>query len=174
MRGFYRGVSWTQNGSKGKGAEKYARHRVDVVAVCTLIWCWRCAGWASENRIGIRLRDFCKPGDPRLSCQQRRWEQGYRLGRKFENGKQGAYVQGRREPIIWGEFQSLCDLHDEVTFMAQGGLWHKMEKDWVVIQNEGPDLIDEMNEANMLYNENKRAFALREHEFGGHGNVRAR
>ena len=64
-------------------------------------------------------------------------------------------------------------MHDEVTFMAQGGLWHKMEKDLVDIQN-GPDLIDEMSEANVLYNENKRAFALREHEFGGHGNVRAR
>ena len=83
-------------------------------------------------------------------------------------------MQGRRERITWGEFQSLYDLHDEGTFMAKGGLWHKMENDLVDIQNEGLDLIDEMSEANMLYNENKRAFALREHEFGGHGNVRAR
>ena len=58
--------------------------------------------------------------------------------------------------------------------MAQGGLWHKMEKDLVDIQNGAPDLLDEMSDSKMLYNENKRAFALREHEFGGHGNVRAR
>ena len=46
-----------------------------------------------------------------------------------------------------GEFQSLCDLHDEGTFMAQCGLWHKMDKKLVDIRNGGPDLIDEIGDA---------------------------
>ena len=39
------------------------------------------------------------------------------------------------------------------------------------IQNGGPDLFDEISEATMLHREDKRAFALREREFGRHGNV---
>ena len=46
-------------------------------------------------------------------------------------------MQGRRVPISQGEFQNLCDLHDEGIFTAQCGPWHKMEKKLVDIQNEG-------------------------------------
>ena len=34
-------------------------------------------------------------------------------------------------------FQSLCDLHDECTFMAPCGLWHQMVKKLVYFQNRG-------------------------------------
>ena len=50
---------------------------VDVGKVRTLIWCRRCADWASEGRLSKRLRS-------RLSCQPRRLEQGYWL---VKNGK---------------------------------------------------------------------------------------
>ena len=49
--------------------------------------------------------------------------------------------------------------------MAQNG--NKL----VDIQNGGPDLFDEVNEAKMLHEEDKRAFAARRWEFGRHGNV---
>ena len=80
-------------------------------------------------------------------------------------------MQGMRVPITKGEFQSLNDLHDEGTFMAQCGQWHKMENKLVDIQNGGLDLFDEISAAKMLHNEDKRAFALREREFAGYGNV---
>ena len=84
----------------------------------------------------------------------------------METGKKdGVCVQGRRVPITRSEFQSLCDLHDEGTFMAQSGLWNKTENKLVDIQNGAPDLFDDIGEAKMLHNEDKRAFAPRE-EFG--------
>ena len=71
------------------------------------------------------MRDVCKPRDSWLS-HQLRLEQGCRLGRRMDNGKQeGVQVQGKRMPITKSAFQSLCDLHDEGTFMAQ----------WAVAQN---------------------------------------
>ena len=51
-------------------------------------------------------------------------------------------MQGRRVPITKGEFQSLCDLLDEGTFMTPCGLWPKMDKKLIHIQNGGPDLIE--------------------------------
>ena len=49
-----------------------------------------------------------------------------------------------------------------------------MEKKLVDAQDAGPDLLDEIGEAKMLHNEDKRAFALSEQEFGGHGNVQSK
>ena len=37
-------------------------------------------------------------------------------------------MQGRRVPITKSEFQCLCKLHDEGTFMARCGQCHNMEK----------------------------------------------
>ena len=74
-------------------------------------------------------------------------------------------MRGRRVPITKREFQSLCDVHDEGTFMAQCGLWHKMETKLVEIQNGGPDFFADMCEATMLHKEDKRAFDQREREF---------
>ena len=71
-----------------------------------------------------------------------------------------------------GEFQNLCDLHDEGTFIAQRGLWHKMQKKLVNIQNGGLSLLNEIREAKIMHSEDKRTFALREPEFGGHGHVK--
>ena len=79
-------------------------------------------------------------------------------------------MQGRRVPITKMNF----DLHDEGTFMAQCGRWHKMEKKLVDIQNGGPDLFFGVSEAAMIHDEDKRAFALRVREFGGHCNVRSK
>ena len=58
--------------------------------------------------------------------------------------------------------------------MAQCGRCHKMEKKLVKIQNGGPGFSDERSEAKQLHNEDKRAFALREREFGGNGNVQSK
>ena len=144
VRGVCHGLLWVkENQERGKDT----RHRwkdkivcwhhlqriVDVGKVRTLIWCRRCADWASEGRLSKRLRS-------RLSCQPRRLEQGYWL---VKNGK----LQERGCLSPKSEFQSHCDLHDEGTFMAQCGRWDKMENMWVEIQNGGPDLFDEISEA---------------------------
>ena len=135
-----------------------------------------CVGWASEkNRQGKRFREVGEPGDSRLAYQLRRLEQGSRVGRKKENGqKLGICVQGRRIPITNVEFQSLCYLHKEGTFMAQCGLWHKMDKKLVDIQNGGPDLFDELREAKLLHREDKRAHASRRREYERYGNVKSK
>ena len=113
---------------------------VDVGKVRTLIWCRRCAGWASENRSGKRVV-----------------EQEYRLGRRMEHDQtEGVYVQGRWVPITAREVHSFCNFHDEGTFMAQCGLWDKMDKKLVDTQNDGPDLFDEISEATMLHKGDKR------------------
>ena len=62
-------------------------------------------------------------------------------------------------------------MHDEGTFMAQCGQWHKMDKKLVEIQNGGPDLFDDKSKARMLHKEDKPVFALRAREFGRQGNV---
>ena len=63
-----------------------------------------------ERCVSLEIR--CRP------INSEGWlEQGYLLGR--ENGKKECiYVQGRRVPITKSEFQGLCDLHDEGTFIA--------------------------------------------------------
>ena len=71
--------------------------------------------------------------------------------------KEGVYVQGMRVPITESGFQSLCDFHDEGTFMARCGLWHKMDKKLVDILNGGPDLLDEISDAKMLCNEDQKS-----------------
>ena len=81
-------------------------------------------------------------------------------------------MHGMRVLITMGEFQNLCDLHDEGTFMAQRGLWHKMQKKFVNKKNGGLSLLNEIREAKIVHSEDKRTFALRELEFGGHGNVK--
>ena len=43
---------------------------------------------------------------------------------------------------------------------------HNMEKELVEMQIGGLDLFDERSDAKMLHSEDKRAFALREREFG--------
>ena len=40
--------------------------------------------------------------------------------------------------------------------------WHKMDKKLVDIRNGGPDLLDEISDAKMLCNEDKRAIAVKE------------
>ena len=53
-------------------------------------------------------------------------------------------------PNTVSEFQSLCGLHDDDTFMVQCGRWHNMEIKLVDVQNAGRDLFDETSEAKML------------------------
>ena len=69
------GIQQWVNENEERG--KHARHRwkdkfmggqhlqflVDVERVRTFIWCGRCAGWASENMLGKRSREVCRPGD---------------------------------------------------------------------------------------------------------------
>ena len=74
-------------------------------------------------------------------------------------------------PITNSEFQSFCDLHEEGTFMDRCGLWHTMERSWWISKMEGRDLLDDVREAQMLHNEDKRAFAVRKREYEGHGKV---
>ena len=83
-------------------------------------------------------------------------------------------VHGTRVPITKSEYQSLCDLHDEGTFMATFGLWHKTEKKWVKFQNGGPDLFDETCDAKLLHEGDIRAFASSGREYGGHGKARSK
>ena len=42
---------------------RHLQRVVDVVRLRTLNWCRRCAGWASENRLGKHLWDVCELGD---------------------------------------------------------------------------------------------------------------
>ena len=81
--------------------------------------------------------------------------------------------KGGPVPSTKSEFQSLCDLYDEGTFVAQCGRWHKTKKKLVDIQNGGPDLFDGIGEAKMLHCEDKRAFPLRERVLGRHGHVQS-
>ena len=119
------------------------------------------AGLQRINGSGKRLRDVCRPGDSEFAHLLRELEQCYRSGTGMENCQtEGVYVQGRRVPITENEFQSLCGLHDDGTFKAQSGLWHKMERKLVEIQNGGPVLFDEMSEAKMLHNRDKTSFSL--------------
>ena len=86
----------------------------------------------------------------------------------MENGKkEGVYVQGRRVPTTKGEFQSLCDLHDEGTFMAQCGPWHKMDKKLVDIQNGGLDLMDEIRDSKCCAMKIKEPWLQRKHDVCG-------
>ena len=88
--------------------------------------------------LGNRPRDLCKPGVSELAYQSRKLEQGYRLERRMEDDqKEGFYVQRRRVPITDREFQSLCHLQEEGTFMAQRGLWRTMERSWWISKMEG-------------------------------------
>ena len=80
----------------------------------------------------------------------------------MDDGEKGVYVQGMRVPITNGDFQSLCDFHDGGTFMVRCGLWPKMDKKLVHIRNGDPDLIDEISDAKMLCNGDKRAIAAKE------------
>ena len=57
-------------------------------------------------------------------------------------------------------------MHDEGSFMAQCGQRYKMENKLAEIQNGELGLFDEMSEAKMLHNQDRRAFALRKREFG--------
>ena len=50
-------------------------------------------------------------------------------------------------------------------------LVNNMEKELVKMQNGGPDLFDEPGDWKMLHNEDKRAFALRERQFGRYCDV---
>ena len=58
--------------------------------------------------------------------------------------------------------------------MDQCGLWYKMDKKLVDIQNGGPDLFDELREAKLLHREDKHARALRRPEYQRHGNVESK
>ena len=88
----------------------------------------------------------------------------HKAKKRGENGKkEEVSVQGRRVPITESEFQSLCDVPDEGTFMAQCELWQKWKRGWSVFRME--DLFDEMSEAKMPRKGDTRAIAPR--EFGG-------
>ena len=79
MRSLYNGVPGVCNGLKRVGEN--TRHGWND----TPVWCRRCAGYASECRLGKRLKDVCRSRDSRLAYHLRRLEQGYRLGRNIEN-----------------------------------------------------------------------------------------
>ena len=82
--------------------------------------------------------------------------------------------KGGPVPCTKSEFQSLCDLDDEGTFMAQCGRWHKTEKKLVDTQKGGLDLFVEISEAKMLHRADRRAFPLRERVLGRHGHVQSK
>ena len=77
--------------------------------------------------------------------------------------KEGVYVQGRRVPITKGEFQSLCDLLDEGTFMTPCERYHKMDKKLVDIQNGGLDLMDEIRDSKCCAMKIKEPWLQRKH-----------
>ena len=79
------GHSWKDKFVGGHHLQRAA----DVGRLRTLKWCRRCAGKAWENRLGKRLRDVGKPGDPRLSYQVRLLEEDYRIERQMENCRRG-------------------------------------------------------------------------------------
>ena len=91
-------------------------HRsVDVLWVRTSTWCRRCTGWASEKMLRKWLRDVCKFGDTRLSYELSMLEQGDRLGRKMENGKEEKLLCKVGEfRSLWVNFRNSVFLHDEV------------------------------------------------------------
>ena len=108
----------------------HRQRMVDVGKVRTLIWCRRCAGWASEHGFGKRLGTFVH--------QQ---TQGYRIS--SEGWNKDIVLEGKWKVARWrvavckaGVFRSLkslCHLHHEGTLMAQRGQWHRMEKKLVEI-----------------------------------------
>lgn len=69
------------------------------------------------------------------------------------------------------EIERRCEIYDEGPFMAQCGMWHRMEKNISSMQNGENEGCDELNEAKMLYKEDKRAHRIREEKFGAFGNA---
>ena len=67
---------------------------VDVGRVRTLIWCRKCAGWASESRLGKRLESVSKPRGSTPAHQLRKLEQHTAL-REEKN------MAERRVSISW-------------------------------------------------------------------------
>ena len=87
---------------------------------------------------------------------------------------EGPYVVGRRVPITQKEFERLCKVYDERTFMAQCGLWHRMEKKILALQNGEGKVHDEISEAKMLHKEDIGAYLLTENAHRGTGNVQSK
>ena len=75
------GLKWVQGKQRKRWNMAPLDGQVSVGRVRTLIWCWRCAGYASENW-GKRLRDVCKFRDAESVYQVRKLEQGYRFGKE--------------------------------------------------------------------------------------------
>ena len=42
---------------------------VDVDTFRTLVWCRKCAGWTTSNKFGGRIKNSCRPMDPRVAYQ---------------------------------------------------------------------------------------------------------
>ena len=56
---------------------------------------------------------------------------------------------------------------EEGTFMAQCGLWSRMEKKRTVLQGEELEEYDELGEAKHFHRKDERTYPLIEHEYGG-------
>ena len=63
------------------------------------------------------------------------------------------YVVGSRVLLTRNESGSLCDVHEEGSFMAQCGFWHRMEKKTISLHNSESEGYDEGSEAEMLARE---------------------
>ena len=148
---------------------------VNVGKMRTLIWCRK---WGSGPREWVRQAFKGRYVSLEIRCcpiNSESWSKVIAWEEKEEKWQERGRLCAREASADHkGEFQSLCDLHDDGTFMAQCGLWRKMENKLVDIQIWVPDLFDEISESKMLHSEDNRACALRGREFGGRANVQGK
>ena len=118
------GLKWIE---ADKNREKDSKHRwedqfvrgdhlqriVDVDMVRTSKRSRNCAGWTTSNKMEKRLKKPCWPTDPIFAYQLQKLEQGTRSSRTVYK------KEVERE------------IYDEGIFMAQCGLWHRMEKEGI-------------------------------------------
>ena len=71
---------------------------------------------------------------------------------------EAVYVTGSRVSITKKEFESRSEVYEEGTVMAQCGLWHRMEKKIIAVQNGEQKEHDEINDTKMRHARDNRAF----------------
>ena len=74
-----------------------------------------------------------------MGCQLKKAEQEIRLSRISE----GVHVEGRKVHMTKYEFERLCGKYDEGSCKSQCGLWHRMEKQIISLQNRESEGYDE-------------------------------
>ena len=104
---------------------------VDVDKVQTLMWRRKCAGWTTRNKLRTRLKYQCKPSDPRTAYHLKKLEQGTRYAESLK-----VFVWSTKERHLQRKgFENLCEICHEGSFMAQCGLWYRMENHMVAVSN---------------------------------------